>query len=187
MTYSKYLLLYLLLVFSGCYSHKKSIDSSLPHSQNIHWPDRYEPLKAKFFIHNEIDIQAPPSVVWDILVRAENWPSWYEGASEVKIQGDSLELLTANAVFTWKTMGLDFTSTIEDYQAPFRLSWESKRNSIKGYHAWLIIPTEQGCKLITEESQYGWLTFFQKALVPHKLRKLHDIWLIEIKNIAESP
>ncbi len=27
---------------------------------------------------------------------------------------------------------------------------------------WLIIPTEYGCKLITDESQNGWLTFFEK-------------------------
>ena len=66
-----------------------------------------------------------------------------------------------------------------------RLSWESRKKSIKGYHAWLILPTENGCKLITQESQYGWLTFFEKLFQPNKLRKLHDVWLAEIKNKAE--
>ena len=82
-------------------------------------------------------------------------------------------------------MGLDFESAVKEFIAPSRLSWESRKKSIKGYHAWLIIPTEKGCKLITEESQHGWLTFFEKVFQPNKLRKLHDVWLNEIKIKAE--
>ena len=186
MTPSRYFLFLLIPICAGCYSHKKSIESSLPHSQNINWPAEYEPAKAKFFVHNEIDIQAPPQAVWKILIDAENSPTWYEGAANVLIQGDSSEQLSTDAVFTWRTMGLDFTSTIKEFSPPFRLSWESRKKSIKGYHAWLIIPTDQGCKLITDESQYGWLTFIQKSFVPNKLRKLHDTWLAEIKHKAES-
>ncbi|MFN3848155.1 MAG: hypothetical protein ACK4NY_01945 [Spirosomataceae bacterium] len=43
-----------------------------------------------------------------------------------------------------------------------------------------------GCKLITEESQNGWLTLFERTFQGKKLQKLLDLWLFEIKNQAES-
>ena len=42
--------------------------------------------EAGFFVHNEIDIQADPEVVWNLLIRAEEWPQWYVGMSNVKVQ-----------------------------------------------------------------------------------------------------
>jgi hypothetical protein len=83
-------------------------------------------------------------------------------------------------------MGLNFESTIEEFVPSSRLSWESRKKSIRGYHAWLIIPTADGCKVITDESQNGWLTFFEKIFQPKKLHKLHDIWLAELKKQAEA-
>lgn len=152
----------------------------------IHWPQNYLPVSSSFFVHNEITIEAPPDVVWQLLIDAENWPQWYEGAADVNIIDPTDTVLKETSVFTWKTMGLKFTSTIKEYQPYTRLSWESVKNSIQGYHAWLIIPTPQGCKLITDESQKGWLTFFEKVFQPNKLRKLHDKWLSTIKSKAEA-
>jgi len=83
-------------------------------------------------------------------------------------------------------MGLDFTSTIKEFEAPYRLSWESDKKSIRGYHAWLIIPTENGCQLITSEAQHGFMTFLQKVFVPNKLERLHNEWLTQIKYKSEN-
>ena len=173
------------MLLTSCYSTKKMVKESLPYSEAINWPERYLPAKAPFFVHNEIEINASPQVVWSILIQAEQWPGWYRGASNVKVQNSNKGVLNDNALFTWETMGLDFESAVKEFIAPSRLSWESRKKSIKGYHAWLIIPTEKGCKLITEESQHGWLTFFEKVFQPNKLRKLHDVWLNEIKIKAE--
>lgn len=173
-------------ILMACYSKKKAIESSLPHSQEISWPDEYQPAKSSFFVHNEIEIAAPPQVVWDILIQAETWPEWYKGAENVQVQDSDQGLLSKDATFTWKTMGIHFESQVKEFNPPTRLSWESRKPKIKGYHAWLIEPTDSGCRLITDESQYGWLTFFEKTLLPNKLRKLHDVWLAEIKKKAEG-
>lgn len=154
-------------------------------SYSINWPPEYEPSKSKFFVHNEIEIAASPEKVWAILMEAEAWPDWYEGASNVAISNSNKRSLEANSVFTWKTMGLNFESTIKEYEAPYRLSWESKKESIQGYHAWLIIPTDTGCRVITDESQNGWLTFFEKTFQGKKLQYLHNVWLGELKKKAE--
>lgn len=183
---SKSTILFLMVLVVSCGSVKKNIEASKPYSEQINWPEEYSFENTKFFVHNEIEINASPQTVWNILIEAETWPKWYEGAFDVAIQNSEKTVLEPNSVFTWKTMGLDFESTVKEFEPYSRLSWESKKKSIKGYHAWLIVPTESGCMLITDESQYGFLTFLQKVFMPNKLRKLHDIWLAEIKLKAES-
>ena len=154
--------------------------------EKINWPSTYEPSKSKFFVHNEIEINAPPQVIWEILMDAPSWPNWYKGAKNVVLKNSNEATLKADAVFNWQTMGLKFESTIKEFIPYQRLSWESKKKIIQGYHAWLIIPTPSGCKVITEESQNGWLTFLEKTFQRKKLHRLHDAWLAEIKQKAEA-
>jgi len=175
------------LTLVSCYSVKKTVEKSKPNSEKINWPNNYKPNKASFFVHNEIDIDAEPQVVWNILIKAEDWPNWYEGATDVKIISNNSAQLEDKSIFSWKTMGQSFESTIiKEFKPPYRLSWEATKNNIRGYHAWLIIPTDKGCKVITSEAQHGFLTIMQKVFVPNKLEKLHDIWLKELKNKAED-
>lgn len=171
---------------TSCYSLKSSVEESYPESKEINWPEEYKPEESKFFVHNEIEINASPEAVWEVLINAKEWENYYEGASNLVIIDNQTGILEENSVFTWKTMGLNFTSEIKEFDPPYRLSWESKKNTIRGYHAWLIIPTEKGSKLITSEAQHGFMTLLQKVFVPNKLRKLHDVWLAEIKLIAEE-
>ena len=152
----------------------------------INWPDNYLPSKSRFFVHNEIEISAPPEVVWKYLVEAENWESWYKGARNVSLINTGEQRLNANSIFRWETMGLKFESKIMQFEENRLLAWESRKRSIQGYHAWLIIPTANGCKVVTDESQNGWLTFFEKLFQGKKLKKLHDIWLIGLKQKAEG-
>jgi len=155
-------------------------------ADEINWPEKYQPEDATFYVHNEIDINAAPEVVWNVIVQAEAWPDWYEGASNVNIITPDSEQLNAHAQFEWKTMGLNFTSVIKEWEPPYRLAWESRKSTIVGYHAWLIVPTENGSRLITDEAQFGFLANMQKIFMPNKLRRLHDIWLSEIKRKAET-
>lgn len=192
---AKYFLSYLskalLLIFlfgsmTACYSVKKAVKQSYPNSKEIRWPKDYQPEEAQFFVHNEIDIQASPETVWSVLIQADEWETYYKGGTELQLIENTSGQLAENAVFTWKTMGLDFTSQVKEFEAPYRLSWESTRKNLKGYHAWLIIPNENGCKLITSEAQYGFMTFPQKVFVPNKLERLHDKWLSQIKIKSEQ-
>lgn len=157
-----------------------------PETERIYWPPDYRPEQATFFVHNEIEINAPAQVVWDILVQAEAWPEWYVGARQVQVLEPGGMRLEADGVFAWKTMGLQFQSRIKEFVPPVRLSWESRKATIKGYHAWLIIPTDRGCRVVTDESQHGFLAVAQKIFQPNKLRQLHDIWLRELKRKAET-
>jgi hypothetical protein len=155
-------------------------------NNSIDWPENYEPNKSKFYVENEIEINASPEIVWTILIDALKWESWYEGAKNVSFSSPSETVIDANSIFNWETMGLKFQSTIKQFESNRLLAWESKKKSIQGFHVWLIIPTEKGCKVLTAESQNGWLTFFEKTFQPNKLKKLHDIWLAELKTKSEN-
>ena len=174
------------IVLSSCYSVKKSVKASLPLSKEINWPENYLPQEAKFFVHNEIDIDADPETIWSVLINASEWESYYQGASDLVLLDSPDGTLRAGGTFTWKTMGLDFVSSVKEFEAPYRLAWESNKKSINGWHAWLIIPTTRGSKLITSEAQHGFMTIPQKLFVPKKLEKLHDEWLTEIKHQSEK-
>ncbi len=147
---------------------KKSVESSYPLSKEINWPSEYRPEESKFFVHNEIDIDADPETVWNVLINAGEWEDYYEGATNLVLLDNIDGQLNENSVFTWNTMGLDFTSTVKEFEPPYRLAWESNKNIIDGWHAWLIIPTDSGSKLITSEAQHGFMTLPQKMFVPKK-------------------
>lgn len=154
-------------------------------TDTIAWPAKYHPSKSRFYVHNEIAINAKPETVWKILIDALQWESWYKGAKNIRFADTTQKLLESTTIMSWQTMGLTFRSTIKEYQPNRLLAWESVKKSIQGYHVWLIIPTENGCRVITDESQNGWLTFMEKTFQPNKLKKLHDVWLTELKRKAE--
>lgn len=156
-----------------------------PASERIAWPEEYEPSQAAFFVHNQIEIKAQPQVVWNILLDAGDWPNWYVGASDVAVRNSHEGKLSRDAVFTWKTMGQRFESHIKEFDPPERLAWESRKAVIQGYHAWLIIPTKDGCRVVTDESFNGFLGYMQKWFIPTKLHGLHEAFLVELKKKAE--
>jgi uncharacterized protein YndB with AHSA1/START domain len=152
----------------------------------IRWPSRYEPKKATFFLSNQIDIAAQPQRVWDILIDVDSWPEWYAGASNLRLKSATPGKLALNAELSWTIMDLDFVSTVKEFEPPYRLSWESRKSTIQGYHTWLLIPTATGTRVVTDESQFGILAWLQGIFVPTKLSKLHDASLAKVKERAEA-
>jgi hypothetical protein len=72
------------VIYSGLLAQHSEVISQL-NPEKINWPGEYEPSRSRFYVHNEIEVNAPPEVVWEILIQAESWPEWYEGASDVNI------------------------------------------------------------------------------------------------------
>jgi hypothetical protein len=151
------------------------------------WPEEFNPEKAKWYVYNEIEINAKPEVVWNILIDAKKWHTFYDGAqSPVEYLDTTATTLKNGLKFKLHTMGQKFTPVMKEFVPNERMAWEVKAKNITGYHAWVIVPTANGCRLITPEAQNGFLTTMQKIFVPNKLLKLHDKWLRLIKERAEK-
>ncbi|MFD2034611.1 SRPBCC domain-containing protein [Belliella marina] len=175
------------LLLSSCYSHKKVVQSSLPYSEKINWPEGFKPTESDFFIHNEIDIKASPQEVWDIFIHAAKWPEWHKKAEGIELLNSPEDKLNPSSVFIWNPAG-KFTSTIKEFDPPHNIAWlgETDNKKMTVYNAWMIIPTEDGCKVVSNETQNGPKTKMEKIFAPNMVSKDLQDWLIKLKEQAEK-
>jgi len=152
----------------------------------INWPVEFNPIKSNFYVQNEININADPKKVWKLLIEAKQWNQWYSGIQKIKFQDSTQKNLGLNVLVYWESMGQKLNNTIVEYQPFERLSWSFKEKNLQGCHAWIIIPTSFGCRVITAESQTGKLAKLQRIFLPNKLLKQHDQWLKKLKIEAEK-
>lgn len=158
-----------------------------PTTNLVVWPDEFNPEKANWYVYNEIEINAKPEIVWNILIDAKQWHTFYNGVQTPVEYKDSTAITLRNGLtFNLHTMGLHLEPSIKEFVPNERLAWEVRRGNLTAYHAWVIVPTSDGCRLITPESQNGFLTYLQKVFQPNKLLKLHDKWLRLLKERAEN-
>lgn len=154
----------------------------------IRWPDGFAPKDATFFIHNETLVDAPPEYVWRVLVEAEKYPTYYEGAKNVIVHDGIEGRLVPNSSFNWLSVGWAVHSTVRTFEPNQQLSWSFRRKLFSGVHAWLLVPESEGSKtaLITQETQVGPMAHIQNVFAPRMLYGFHELWLAGIKAIAES-
>jgi hypothetical protein len=158
-----------------------------PATNLVVWPAEFNPTKANWYVYNEIEINAKPEKVWEILIDAKKWHTFYSGAeSPVEFLDTTQATLKNGMIFKLHTMGLHLLPEMKEFVPNERMAWEVRRGNLKAYHAWVIVPTAKGCKLITPEAQNGFLTYMQKVFLPNKLLNLHDNWLRLIKERAEE-
>jgi uncharacterized protein YndB with AHSA1/START domain len=152
----------------------------------IQWPEKFNPKVSDFYVHNEIEVNARPEQVWQLLIQAKNWINWYDGIQNIKFEDSAQQNLAKDSKVFWNSMGQRLNNTVTEFVPNERLAWTFKEDKIQGHHAWIIIPTETGCKVITDESQTGKLAKLQKIFLPRKLMKQHDKWLRLLKQEAEK-
>jgi hypothetical protein len=137
--------------FAADTNERPAKDLSEANSQ-IHWPKGFDPKAADAFVHNEIWINAPASVIWTNLVNARDWPAWYSNASDMEIGNSDKKTLQAGTTFTWKTFGFPIQSKINEFVPCARLGWFGEGTGIRAYHTWLIVEKAGGCEVITESN-----------------------------------
>ena len=150
----------------------------------VHWPEKYEPRNCPIHVRNELDMAAPPERVWAWLTRVTLWPAWYVNSANIEIIEGSRPDLEAGTRFRWKTFGVTITSTVVEYVADERIAWEAHAVGIDVYHAWVLQPSTNGCRVLTEETQYGFLARIAKLLMPNRMYKYHQLWLEGLQDKA---
>jgi uncharacterized protein YndB with AHSA1/START domain len=144
----------------------------------IIWPKRFAPDQAPVHVSNQRFIPVPPAVVWAWLVRAPLWPIWYANSHHVRFaDGAPFADLAAGSRFRWETFGVAIQSEVLEFVATERIAWSAKGFGVDAYHAWLLLPEGDGCRVLTEESQYGWGARLMNFLFPNRMSDGHDLWL----------
>ncbi|MBW4685494.1 MAG: SRPBCC family protein [Komarekiella atlantica HA4396-MV6] len=153
---------------------------------SIRWPAEYDPSRCLVYVVNSLDIAASPAIVWEQLIAATDWSSWNPNLSNVYIK-DGSRNLSQNAEFTWKASGATTASTVKEFVPNQRLAWDAKGFGLRAYHAWLIIPTTQGCRVLSEETLRGTVACLLKLFTPNLVSYLNQQWLEGLAKKAEQP
>src|SRR5690348_89464 len=157
-----------------------------PTPRRIRYPDRYHPAKTSVHVVNERIVAAPCERVWAWLVRADLWPTWYPNSSRVRLTTSSPHGLAPGTTFRWKTFGITLDSVVEEFVPGERIAWTAKALGVDAYHAWLLEPVAAGCRVLTEETQHGWLAALSHTVMRNRMRKGHDLWLERLERQAAS-
>ncbi|MFB6789990.1 SRPBCC domain-containing protein [Streptomyces olivaceus] len=154
------------------------------------WPEQYHPKSSALYALNDIDVKAPPEVVWKLLVDAENWASYFPPEDRVKILSGDAELARGTR-FSRVTVGFPMSLHVTECEPFTRLAWETTvdgdATGSSAYHGWVITPTDHGCHVLTEETQQG--PFFVEELghkYPGALYSYHQDWVERLARAAEA-
>jgi len=153
--------------------------------KSIAWPPRFHPDIAPVHVSNSLEMHVKPELVWRALIAAKQWPQWYPNARNVRILSGS-ELLELGAKFRWTTFGASIVSEVVEFVPFERIAWTGRAIGIDVYHAWLISPSQGGCRVLTEETQYGFLARGASIFMPQRMRNFHQIWLENLERRAAS-
>jgi hypothetical protein len=151
----------------------------------IRWPERFLPDRAPVHVVNAITINASPEAVWTVLIRAADWSSYYGNASKVAIEDGGPDLFE-EARFTWRTFGVDLQTQVQEFEPFERIAWLATAPMIEAYHAWLIVPADGGCRVITEETQRGLAALAGRLLFPGRMERQHQLWLEGLARMARG-
>jgi len=99
----------------------------------------------------EIEIDAAPEVVWDVLAAVESWPSWNPDVKSVAVEGSLLE----GSSFRWKAGPSTIRSTVRRLDRPRLIAWTGRTLGIRAVHVWQLEPRDGKTLVRTEESYDG--------------------------------
>lgn len=103
----------------------------------------------------------------------------------MRIDGGAPDL-AAGVRFRWRTFGVRVTCTVREFVPCERIAWDGTAPLLDVYHAWLIEPRAEGCRVLTEERQNGLAARAQALLMPGRMHAGHDLWLPRLKQRAKS-
>jgi len=152
----------------------------------IRWPAAFEPSRSPVHVRNEIEIAASAGRVWAWLVRAERWPEWYANSRDVRFLAGRPPDLAPGTRFRWRTFGVRISSRVLEFEPPHRLAWDARGIGVLAYHAWLVQESPGGCRVLTEETQRGWLARLGARLMPARMWRGHQLWLESLRERAPA-
>jgi len=160
------------------------------------WPSGMKPENVAVYARNEIEIAAAPERVWRWLVGGERWPQWYGNCTSFRYidergapGGEDIRSgpdLTADRSFEWRTFGARVRSVVLVFDPCRELGWDARATGLYAYHGWMLEPAGAGCRVITEETQRGWLPLLARWYLRRMLVRGHQGWLEDLRRMAES-
>jgi uncharacterized protein YndB with AHSA1/START domain len=129
----------------------------------------------------EVEIAAPPEVVWDVLTGFEQWPEWNPEVKSMSIDGP----VAPGTEFRWKAGPGTIVSTLEQVDPPGYIRWRGRTMSIKAIHEWRLEPSDGGTRVETDESFSGLLARLMRGSLQKTLDRSLESGLEHLKRESE--
>jgi uncharacterized protein YndB with AHSA1/START domain len=155
-------------------------------SKEIHWPDGFHPEQADLFAHNEIVVRSSCEKVFANIVDAQAWPSWYPNSRNAMLRNSPDGKLREGTQFSWDTFGVSITSRIHEFVPDSRIGWFGDGIGMNAYHTFLLLKTDKGCHIVTEEVVKGPGVVEFREKQPNAMQEGHDLWLSTLKQRSEN-
>jgi hypothetical protein len=129
----------------------------------------------------EIEVDARPEVVWDVLTAIDEWPQWNPDVTEASMEGE----LSEGTRFRWKSGRATITSTLRVVQPPREVAWTGKTLGLDAIHLFRLQPLNGGTVVTTEESWNGWVARLFRKRMQATLQRAMEAGLESLKTEAE--
>ena len=130
---------------------------------------------------SETEIAAGREVVWDVLTRIAEWPSWNPNVKSVSMPGD----VSAGSEFRWKAGPARITSKLEQVVRPRRIVWSGRSLGRAAMHLYVLEPRNGGTLVRTAESYDGLMASVFRSRVQKTLDAALENGLRHLKAEAE--
>ena len=139
--------------------------------------DQSAPLTADV----AVEIAAPQSHVWALLVNAPAWPTWGQEIQRVDARGP----LRQGTSFSWTTGGFTIHSQVQRFVSERSLGWTGTTWTAKAIHQWTLEPVIPGrTRVVVRESMEGlWMA---KLYSSRELTETINLRLLALKRAAEQ-
>ncbi len=136
-------------------------------------------------IERSLLIDAPADKIWDELLDVKSWPQWKPMITKIKYDGDKLET-GKNFKLSLRVKGPIVTPvtckilSLDEYES---MAWTGGLEGLsKSVHSFLF-KEEDGKTLVTSREEFSGalVSLMLLFLTPKDFEKLHDDWLIAIK------
>ena len=154
--------------------------------REIHWPNGFHPEQADLFAHNEIVVHASCQKVFASIVDAQGWPEWYPNSHDVKLLNSPDGKLHEGTRFSWDTFGVHIESRVHEFVPNSRIGWFGNGTGMNAYHTFLLLKTDEGCHIVTEEVVKGPGAVEFRKKQPNAMHEGHDLWLSTLKQRSEN-
>lgn len=137
--------------------------------------------KAPVVAAGEIEIDADPELVWDVLTGFDRWPRWNPDVKSMSFDGGVAE----GSQFRWKAGPSTITSTIRRVERPRLIGWTGKTPGASAIHLYRLEPRDGKTLVRTEESFEGLIVRAFRGRMQKALKTSLDAGLRYLKAEAE--
>ncbi|MGW7525965.1 SRPBCC family protein [Streptomyces sp. NPDC054783] len=127
-------------------------------------------------------IDAPLTTVWDLHTDVTAWPTWNADIDQAATNGP----LGPGSSFSWRTHGLDITSTVRELVPGERIVWGGPADGITGMHVWTFEQDGDHVTVRTEESWSGAPVEAEADRLGKALHQSLESWLSSLRTRAEQ-